>query len=348
MRISIEKAPLHRSLKLAALLAIAGLLERGGGQPSPTARLERGLAKRAEIKRTVETPRTRFDRPEFFTPVPHGEFSADERARRTEQLANGETMFRDTGLSFYRVQRGDTVYGIRGRLSRYPEFAYLADEQTRLKSFNLPPESLQADSWLPIPLEERDRKLTDEQFCVYALQGVEQLRSHPRYGKAVAGLEQTVEDRRLVATLLAVAKQESGGKPLGQFELHRFEPKQQAFSYSLFHVLMQGPGLDARRNLDLSQGQLYHPTNAVKLFLGFVVEKRVNEQHRPLSGLLPLESHAEDFAAFYNGTDWKTKNPHYVENLRRYYDEALSLLDEAERQAALARGELSPSPPRGT
>jgi len=336
LKIRIEKAPLHRNLKLAAVLAIAGLLERGGGHPSTTAKLERGLTKRAQAERSVQLPRTGFDRPEFFTPVPRGEYSPAQIEQRIERLPNGETVLRGVGFSFYRVQKGDTVYGIRSRLSRYPEFSYLAGETNRLKSFNVPPESLQADSWLPIPIEERDRQLSDEQFCVYALQGMEQLRSNKRYGKHVQELEQAIGSKRLVATLLAVAKQESGGKPLGQFELHRYEPKQQAYSYSLFHVLMKGPGLDARRNLDLSEDQLAHPANAAKLFFGFLVEKRVHEQRRSLNGLLPLEEHGQDFAAFYNGTDWKTKNPHYLDNLQRYYGQALELLDEAERTARKA------------
>lgn len=263
------------------------------------------------------------ENPEFFQAMTtkNGEWTREQRKARRTTLQNGEIIFRDVGISFYLVKKGDSISEIRERLSRYPEFAYLATQQGKLDSFNIPAQKLRTDMWLPIPVESKDRKITEAQFVAYAHEAIEEIIEHEKYGSHVQDILQQVDMRGLVATMVAIAKQEGGGLPLGQFALHRWENHQRAFSFSYFHVLMKGPGLKARRKLNFTEGQLYHPKNAVKLFLGFLVEKSA-ETGKNADRFFPVSDHEEAFARFYNGKRWKKTNPKYLENIRQYYAEA--------------------------
>ena len=145
--------------------------------------------------------------------------------------------------------------------------------------------------------------------------------------QTTAPTKMTSLDTGLGLVDIAVAKQEGGGRPLGQFTLHRWEHHKKAFSFSYFHVLMKGPGLTARRKLNLTEGQLLHPENAVMLFLAFLIEK-TKERAKHADRYFPIWEHDEDFAKFYNGGKWKEKNPDYLVNLERYYQEADAHLDE--------------------
>lgn len=251
----------------------------------------------------------------------NGEWTQEQRKQRRKTLANGEVIFEDVGIDFYLVKRGDTISEIRERLSKYSEYAYLADQRYKLDSFNIPARKLRADMWIPIPVEAKDRKLTDAQFVAYANDAIDEMKENPEYGGDVEEILKKVSQRELVATMIAIAKQEGGGLPLGQFALHRYEAHHSAFSYSYFHVLMKGPGLTARRKLNLTEGQLYHPTNAVKLFLAFMVEKS-GETRQNVDRLFPVGENQEDFAVFYNGKRWKKTNPYYLQKLQAYYDVA--------------------------
>lgn len=250
-----------------------------------------------------------------------GEWTKRQRKERRRKLAEGAEIFDDVGLSFYLVRKGDTISGIREKLSRYPEFAYLAKQQGKLDSFNIPAKKLRADMWVPIPIENKDRHLTEAQFVNYAANAIGEMQSDEVYGEEVQRILQKVDQRTLIATMVAIAKQEAGGEPLGRFTLHRWEDHQKAFSFSYFHVLMKGPGLKARRKLNLTEGQLYHPHNAVKLFLAFIIEKS-RETGKHADRLFPISENEKAFARFYNGRSWKKINPHYIENLRTFLQEA--------------------------
>lgn len=132
--------------------------------------------------------------------------------------------------------------------------------------------------------------------------------------------------------MLAIAKQESGGKPIGQFELHRWEPHQSAFSFSLFHVLMKGAGMRARQHLDMTEGQLYHPKNAAKLFLAFLCEKSRKGKLCDPERFFPLMKNLNSFARFYNGAAWKRINPHYTRHLRKYYHQSGKIIPPQEKE----------------
>jgi hypothetical protein len=314
-----EKA---KRLGMAAAAVLAAESLEPGCATSPEA-----CAPTVEVGRRPRIERNAYfdGHPEYLVPVEGGEFSASERKERLEVLKGGEQIFHDIGLDFYKVRAGDNPTSIRKKLAKYPEYAHLAQQTNKLHSFNIPSRSLQVDMWLPIPLENEDRQLTDEQFAGYAKEGIDDLKGHTEYGPIVRSIIEEVGESDLVATMIAVAKQESGGLPLGQFELHRWEKKYRAFSFSMFHVLMEknGPGLTARRELDLTEGQTYHPRNAVKLFIGFMAEKAGDP-----TKYFPVDQNISSFASFYNGTAWRRTNPGYDQHVISYYRAAQKLLKE--------------------
>ena len=327
-----KRMPSRREFLLG--LGAAALVGAEGVRRSLSSEQDKQETPEPEAEFETIEPNPFFDgEPDYLRSVTtqNGEWTRHQRKKRRKTLIRGEEIFQDVGLTFYLVKRGDTISEIRERLGTYPEYAYLSDQLEKLDSFNIPARKLRANLWIPIPTESKDRQLTDAQFASYAHDAIEELSLSPQYGKEVERILKKVSTRDLVATMMAIAKQEGGGKPLGQFELHRWEPGKKVFSFSYFHVLMQGPGLTARKALNLTEGQLYHPRNGVKLFLAFVIEKN-RESKKHADRLFPIWDHPEAFARFYNGKAWKRTNPHYVKNVRRYYDEADAHLDTEGRR----------------
>jgi len=270
-----------------------------------------------------ESSPTFFDaNPDFFRTITlRGDLTHEERRLRTRHLANGVEILQDVELQFYKVQSGDTLGKIRAKLSALPEFSFVKDQLGKLESFNIPARELQEGMWIPIPLENENRYITDEQFARYAAKAVEGMKGDPVYGAYTRDILKEISEGELIATLVAVAKQEAGGRPIGRYELHRWEPRYNVFSFSLFHVLMMGPGLEARRELNKSEGQLYHPQIATRLFIAFLKEKGGNPRE-----LFPITKHPKAFASLYNGTGWREINPNYVRNILRYHKDAQEML----------------------
>ena len=311
-----------------ALLAVGSLLSftdpnLAAGKPSPKA-ISTDQMKVQEPEKEAESS---FDHPAFFRQVPHGRFSEAEQAHRTRRLAHGEVVFRDIGLTFYRVAPHDTIDKIREKLLQYPEFQHLRQQKEKLKSFNIPARHLKVGMWLPIPLPNEDREISDEQFALFAGRAVEDVLRHKEYGVSLKKyLAQAGGKSALVATMVAVAKQESGGLPIGQFELHRWENHHQVFSFSLFHILMKDAGITARQKLNMTEGQCYHPQNAAKLFLAFIIEKGKGVK-KAKDVFFPIQKRPKQFAKFYNGKAWQRTNPEYDNNIVRYYWEAWKMLE---------------------
>lgn len=270
---------------------------------------------------------------DFFCKHENGEYTQKERLERTKTLPNGEQIFEDVGLKFYKVKAGDSISKIRAALAKYPEFSYLSDQKLKLQSFNIPASELKAGMWIPIPLKNDERHLTDEQFVIYAKEALEELKSDKKYGETVEAIleRKGMTEEKLVASMLAIAKQESGGLPIGLYELHRWEGKgsHNEFSFSMFHVLMAGPGLIARRNLDMTEGQTYHPVNAVKLLVGFLAEKaKEPEPDIDITKFFPFsEETVKKFATFYNGRGWVINNRSYPKNILNFYKKGLEIID---------------------
>lgn len=266
---------------------------------------------------------------------------------KPEQVSQKIRLIRDAELTFYVVQCGDTISGIRQKLGKIPEFQYLKrpEYSKKMYGFNIRPGNLDVGMLIPIPVESKNRRLTDEQFANYCQAAINEMKVDQQYGAQIRQLLKKFSEKDLVELMLAVAKQESGGKPLGQLEFHRWENHRSAFSFSIFHVLMVEAGLTARKKLGMTEGQTYHPKNASKLFLAFLFEKvdLINKNQKTNSTLeerLPLgritkkerENRFKKFAGFYNGPNWR-KN-HYVQSLKKYLTDAHDLLSDNSLQTA--------------
>lgn len=300
------KGESYKNIRRAGLLA-GGVLAVGA--------TEACLTRETEPEHEVHY-RADFNDPEFFVDHPRGEYTPAERHARTKHLAGGEELLYDAGIAFYHVKDGETLLDIRERLGQYPEFSYIKKQRSALQSFNISADDVTPGMWLPLPLENAHRQLTDAEFAAYSDDALEEMADHPKYGKEVRAILQAAGKKELLAAIMAVANNESGD-PIGKFEIHGYSRSQDAWQLSLFHVLMKGAGLRARRELGLTEGQLAHPTNAAKLFLAFLCEKG------DAASLFPLDEHWEDFAAYYNGKKWQTINPKYVDRLKANYAEAL-------------------------
>lgn len=270
-----------------------------------------------------------LDKEAFFIPHKDGKFSRSERVRRTERLPGGELIFHDIGLDFYKVQPGDSISKIRQRLGKYPQYKFVLTQKQKIDSFNIRDVDVQAGMWLPIPTKQSERTVTLDEFVADAEDALEDLHQEgEEYGKVLEAIENRpgMNRKKLLASLFAFAMKES---MMGKFELHRYEGhgKHNEFSFSLFHVLMDknGPGLRARRNLDMTEGQTYHPRNAVKLFFGFLQEKGGANR---VARFFPLSKKTvEEFATFYNGSGWRKNNRSYPSLILKHYEAALKKID---------------------
>lgn len=254
---------------------------------------------------------------DYFKSFEKGEFSASEKRLRTEVLGSGITIFRDIGLVFYKVVAGDTIGGIKEKLGKLPEFAYLKTlSSVKIKSFNIPPKLLQLGMWIPLPPAPGVKEeLTESDFTKYCGQAIDDLKKDKIYGSKLTDLEVSVGRGKIIDAMITVAKAESGGV-LGKFADRRYENGHKVFSYTLFHILMDGAGLRARRNLGMTAGQTLHPKNSAKLFLAFLFEKAGKNG---VAQYFPLDEHFESFATFYNGNWQERKPPLYPDILRKHY-----------------------------
>lgn len=264
--------------------------------------------------------------PSYFKFHPNGEMTPEEIRGKTIHLADDVSIIDDTGIYFYVVTKSDkTIEEIKEKLLRYPEFAHLKN-QHGLESFNIRSRHLKPGMKIPIPQMNSERAVTDEQFCINATTGLKQILKNGEYGPTIKHILEKpgMTEEKLINSLLAIAKQESGGKRVGQFEFHRYEGDNGHSEMSLGygHVLMQGSGLKARKTLGMTEGQTFNITNATKLVFGYLVEKS-KDNPTDLWDFFPFtEKNLEDFASFYNGKHWRTHNPDYAKNVWQYYKSA--------------------------
>jgi len=256
----------------------------------------------------------------------NGEMTAEELRDKTIRLDKDITIIDDTGIYFYVVTESDkTIEQIKEKLLRYPEFSHLKD-QHGLQSLNIHSRHLKPGMKIPIPQANSERIVTDDQFRIDVKTALNQILKNGEYGPTIKHIldKPGMTEDKLINSLLAIAKQESGGEPIGQFEFHRYEGDNghDEMSVGFGHVLMQGYGLKARKTLGMTEGQTFNITNAAKLVFAFLVEKS-NRETRDLWDFFPFtEKNLEDFASFYNGGSWKKTNPDYAKNIWKYYSEA--------------------------
>lgn len=270
----------------------------------------------------------------YFERSPNGECLPPQcGVLDAELLKHGIKVREDHGLYFYFVQnKGETVSGIYDKLMPFSKFAYLKNvPKTGVSGGNIP--ILQVKMWIPLPQKIESRKLENEQFVNYCHEAIQELLRDPIYGERMKKILNEAGFKELFAVLLAVAKTECGKKPLGQFQFHRWENDIRAFSYSIFHVLMEknrdgsdGPGLRARKKLNMSVGQTYHPKNAAKLFLAYLIEK--SREFSPFGKkyfnspekFFPLSENFKEWSVFYNGENF---DPNYRRKTEENYRESL-------------------------
>lgn len=338
---TIENIQLTPRVRKVILAGIVALMTLGGGacircaccKDKAPAHAAVAVITPSAIKKITDVPKFQTENtfwdndPEYNRVVPGGEFPPEEYRTRLLKTPNGEEIFKDIGsLSFYRVQPGDDCDKMKEKLSVYQGYEYLKDlPLSKLKSCNIPRASFKPPMLVPIPLKEENRTLSDQQLLNYCNQAIDQILQDKNYGPNIQKIIDKAGRKELLAVMAAAAKQESGGKPIGQFEFHRWEPRHSVFSFSLFHILMKDAGLTARRKLNMTEGQMYHPRNAAKAFLGFITEKAAGAGTSP-DKYFPIMDHLEEFAVFYNGAYWKKSNPAYCSNISRYYHEAFDLL----------------------
>lgn len=244
--------------------------------------------------------------------------------------------------------------GIRLNLAKYPKYAYLSiDEYARhkilidkngnetkilnkVKSFNV--NSVDAISQIkknkeflvPIPLDYKVRQLSTIEFANYCKQAIEEMKTDPRYWKRMLEWLWLTTEEELVACMVAFARSETTwefsnfSQQIWRLELHRREEKYKAYSFSVFHILMEEnkdwspwPWLEARWYLWLTEWQIYHPKNAAKLFLWYWMEKTWNT-----GKFFPLNKDTfEKTAKKYN---WSKQ---YAPKLRANYQYATKVLN---------------------
>lgn len=265
-----------------------------------------------------------FENPEYFEYHEGGKFSEEEEFLRWSHIPHVGDIFHDVGVDFYEVSEGETLDHIKEKL--LPLYVHLAEQKGRMNGFNIFAKDVHAGMMLPIPVESKERKISDEEFLRFAYESLGEMLVDPDYGDFIRVLLEHYSEEEIILRLLAIAKQESGGRPIGQFELHRYEPQYKTFSYSIFHILMMGPGEKARQELGMTIGQTYHPKNAIKLFFAFMIEKLFEGKSRKKSRenveekFVKLFALDQDFARFYNGKKWEMLNPEYLANIYDYYN----------------------------
>lgn len=240
---------------------------------------------------------------DYSKPYPNGEFSDAEKAFRTQRLEEGLIVRYDVGLNFYRVQPGDNLDGIKDKLSKYENFSYLKNlPKGKIKTFNISAGVLKPGMWLALPPQKSPVEgLTDAKFIENCRDAIKEIQSNPIYGRFVVDLLRRTTEDQVVAMMLACAKTESGSGRLDQFALFRYQAgSHKCYSYTLFHILMDGAGLKARQNLGMTEGQTLEPKNSAKLFLAFMIEKAPDTFQK----LFPLDGNTKKFATFYNG-NWE-------------------------------------------
>lgn len=279
-----------------------------------------------------------------------------------KNIAPGVHIIRDAWLNFYVVQPGDTLSTIREKLMHTSEFSYLTDPQydpttkgNKTRSFNIPAEKLQVWMYIPIPLDNKVREISPQNFVNYGYEAIHEMENeYGTYKSDIQELLSLVSEKDILISMLAFARSETAGdyskftEDLGTAELHRREPLYSAFSFTYFHILMEKnadgspwPWLQARQNLWLTEWQCYHPKNAAKLFLAYRIEKKNqlnvwvknknkerNEKWEPLAplytltDLIPLtEKNIARSGTLYNGSST------YIEKLSPNFTYATKLLN---------------------
>ncbi len=198
------------------------------------------------------------------------------------------TLLRDNKLTFYVVKKWESLSVIKNKLQKIPEFSYLSQEEYNIPnewrniySFNTPSSSLTPWFRLPIPLKKEDREISQTNFKKAAKDALNEMQTNKVYWEKTKELLKNVSEKDIIDIMTAYARCETApdyktfSDNIWNVELHRWEPKYKAYSFSYFHILMgEWPWLNARKKLWLTEWDCYDAKNACKLFLWYCFEKK--------------------------------------------------------------------------
>lgn len=263
----------------------------------------------------------------------------------------------DGGWYFYLMIPGDvksdrvkTINHIREKLWKYQQFKYLLNGEfaptnaSVTNTFNIRPDyrSLASNSsltknpfWVPIPLDKKVSKISNQEFYVAAQKAIDLLPTYNKtYWEIIGKILKKIDKKDLSKLLTTVALLETGQttNTIWSDEYHRREEwTHNCFSFWPQHVLMEWPWINARMNLKCTELQTYHPIISNMLCLWFLIEKikwtinndwetsKLNEdQKQQITDRLyayikfidgtPTVSNLADFATFYNWDNYKSND----------------------------------------
>ncbi|EKE28469.1 MAG: hypothetical protein ACD_3C00054G0009 [uncultured bacterium (gcode 4)] len=177
---------------------------------------------------------------------------------------------------------------IISKISQLDRFKYLGRKEydrdnpgNKTQSFNIWKQDAVKDNMLlPIPLDSRNREISDAKFAFYCKRAIEDMKSNQKYSvKTKEFIDLAWWEKNLVAIMVAFARSETSEdfrfftQKIWFNELHRWEERYRSFSFTYYHILMDWPWFKARLKLNLTEWQCYHPQNAWMLFLWYWIEK---------------------------------------------------------------------------
>lgn len=275
----------------------------------------------------------------------------------------------DGGWYFYlmlpedvKKDRVTTINDLRKKLSKYEKFKYLSssdyepqhneeeDTWAFTNTFNLRDdyewlaknssfESKNNRFRIPIPLKKEVRKISNKEFNTASNNAIQLLPMYnTTYGDIINRLSKKIDNKKLgeLLTIIALLETWKTNTTIWSDEYHRREKwSYKCFSFWPQHVLMDGPWLVARKQLQLTECQTYNPTNSNALVLWFMIEKIIETFYLPedrpeLSKLTDTRKqqiadrlykhlaflnseefttdNVADFCKFYNWGDYKKNN----------------------------------------
>lgn len=266
----------------------------------------------------------------FYESLLNWKYSPDNIIEETESMVhfselNWYELKHDNWIDFIKVKKWDTKSGLKLLLSNTKEYSYLKDQKynnRRDEWFNIEWYKIQVDMRLPIPLDYKEKVLSEEDFIYYAYEWLNEMKIHPKYWEKIQELLDVMSEKEILSLATAVAKQES---KLGKKALHRYEKHKFVFSQWYYHLLMDNFWKNIIEKLWLTKWNLSHPKDWTKAFLAFIIEK--------YNGIALWESFPLDtpekidtFAKKYNGARWLINNPNYVKHLILYTQQVDKIL----------------------
>ena len=209
----------------------------------------------------------------------------DTQTWKVERLGWKTEIVRESGISYYVVQPGDTTRIIRDRLWNTQEFNYLKEKQyapgagwRSYLGFNIRNDSLKPGNKIPIPIETEKRQIEDKEFHKRSKTAIDKILawSNSSYAEKVRKVVNSAWKDELALVMTAFAKKETTGSSkdlIWTGQLYRYENSKR-YSISYFHILMEGPWKKARDNLWFTDADCYDPVKAWMLFLAFWCETK--------------------------------------------------------------------------